>query len=68
MLSEAVSPDPFVTLRKGAWRDYTHTHVLYHAGLGSITNWQLQLQYQLQAKHNYHLQLQLHQGGFQLCN
>ena len=67
MLSEAVSPDPFITLRKGAWRDYTHTHVLY-AGLGSITNWQLQLQYQLQAKHNYHLQLQLHQGGFQLCN
>ena len=39
-----------------------------YAGLGSITNWQLQLQYQLQAKHNYHLQLQLHQGGFQLCN
>ena len=26
-------------------------------GLGSITNWQLQLLYQLQAKHNYQLQL-----------
>ena len=45
-----------------------YSYPCLYAGLGSITNWQLQLQYQLQAKHNYHLQLQLHQGGFQLCN
>ena len=50
-------------------KEVTHTKIgvhafdinpYLHAGLGSITNWQLQLRYQLQAKHNYQLQLQLH--------
>ena len=47
------------SLQSDTWMTY-ESNSLSLAGLGSITNWQLQLRYQLQAKHNYQLQLQLH--------